>query len=99
VDEGVRTRKGRGGSNPSGSAEPISALLGLDFSLRALVGLRVSGQGAPPILRSEDSGKCIVGLWAYSFPCLSSTLLKSLYILLAQNGGLTWMENVVAPSC
>jgi hypothetical protein len=74
---------------PSGSTEPIWAPMGLSFNLRALVGLKVPGPGALPNLRSENSGKGRVGLWAYSCLYPNSTLLKPLYILLAQNGGLT----------
>jgi hypothetical protein len=61
-DEGVHTRKGRGGDDPSGSAEPIWAPLGLGFGLRDLVGLRATGPGAPPNIRLKNSGKGRVGL-------------------------------------
>jgi hypothetical protein len=74
---------------PSGSAKSIWALLGLSFNLRALMGLRVARPGARPNPRWENLGKGRVGLWAYSWLYPNSTLLKPLYILSAQNGGLT----------
>jgi hypothetical protein len=51
-DEGLSTRKRSGTGDPSGSAEPIWASLGLSFGLWDLVGLRVAGLGALSNLRS-----------------------------------------------
>jgi hypothetical protein len=55
--KGERRRRPFWVGRPSVSAEPIWALLGLVFGLRALVGLMVASPGAPTNLRSEGSGK------------------------------------------
>jgi hypothetical protein len=83
---------------PSGSPEPIWALLGLAFGLWALVGFRIAGPGASLSRRSESLGKRRVGLWAYNCLYPNSTLLKPLYILSAKKWG-SYLDSYLDEEC